>query len=132
MENQNNNAEIRTVEARALFMPTLKVVIHNMIEIKKEDIVSLSIPVLYWCKGYVLIMNALPFTTSSVAQAFMNGELHISDLFYVKMDYTPELEIGYAKIKVIDVSSSVVHTQIVGLIKKLEEVKTSQQNEVVK
>jgi len=113
---ENKKVEVGFVDVQAKYIPTVKIIVHNLIEIPLENIVAFSVPVAYWCKGYILIMNALPFTADSVSKAFMEGELHISDLFYIKAEYKPELEIGYVKIKVIDVSTSVIHQQLVGLI----------------
>ncbi len=113
---ENKKVEVEYVDAHAKYMPTVKIIVHNLIEIPLENIVAFSVPVVYWCKGYILIMNALPFQSDSVAKAFMEGELHISDLFYIKTEYKPELEIGYAKIKVVDMSNSFIHQQLVDLI----------------
>jgi len=113
---ENKKIEVGFVDVQAKYAPTVKIIVHNLIEIPLDNLVAFSIPVAYWCKGYILIMNALPFTADSVSKVFMEGELHISDLFYIKTEYKPELEIGYAKIKVIDMSNSVIHQQLVGLI----------------
>ncbi len=117
---ENKKVEVEYVDVQAKYMPTVKIIVHNLIEISLDNIVDFSISVAYWCKGYILIMNALPFTADSVSKAFMEGELHISDLFYVRTEYKPELEIGYAKIKVIDMSNSFIHQQLVGLINKMK------------
>jgi len=105
------------------FSPINEVVIHEVINVEKDDLLRSRITPagnfpLYWCNGILFAFSSLPWTDEIVSD-YLKGRVHWSEIQFTKLDkYQPVLELNdenykaELKIRVIDTSGSALHQAV--------------------
>ncbi len=110
--------------------PIKEIVVHENIMVPMEDLLRSRITPggtfpLYWCGGVLFTFNSMPWSRQ-IIQEYLEGRVHWIEVQYTRMDsYKPVLELNdpnYGagpghKIRVIDTSASVLHTDVAKWLK---------------
>lgn len=106
------------------FSPIQELVVHEVVAMDYDDLLRERITPagnmpLYWCNGVVFSFSSLPMTRD-VIKDYLQGKIHWMELHYSSMPkFEPIVELNdeqfkaTLKIRVIDTSKSVLHSDII-------------------
>ena len=110
------------------YSPALELVIHETIELEKDDLLrgritpAGTVP-LYWCNGILFSFSSLPMT-DEIVKDYLRGKIHWLEIHFTKESkYTPILVLneeeykGTMNIRVIDTSKSALHNELIKWLK---------------
>ncbi|MGC9037762.1 MAG: hypothetical protein ACP5GD_03920 [Candidatus Micrarchaeia archaeon] len=110
------------------FAPAKELVVHEVIEMSKEDLIRERITPagnmpLYWCDGILFSFSSMPLT-DAIVEDYLNGKLHWVEVHFARMPKYEEvlsLEAEEYKatmnVRVIDTSTSLLHKAFVAWLK---------------
>lgn len=110
------------------YSPINELVVHEAVKVAFDDLLRGRITPagnmpLYWCDGIVFSFNSMPMTDDLVRD-YLKGIIHWMEIHYSEMKkYQPVLELNddeykaTMKIRVIDTSSSSLHSELVKWLK---------------
>ncbi len=117
---------------KILFSPATELVIHEAIEVTKDDLLLERITPagnmpLYWCSGILFSFSSVPMT-DEVIKEYLKGRIHWLEVHFTKMDkYTPVITFESAEykstmnVKVIDTSASELHKEFIKWLKSAKK-----------
>jgi hypothetical protein len=105
------------------FSPMNELVIHEIVEVSKEDLMreritpSGNMP-LYWCAGILFSFSSLPMS-EEVIRDYLRGRVHWMEIHYARMkEYQPIINIEdndyktTMSIRIIDTTKSELHKKV--------------------
>ncbi len=110
------------------FSPISEVVVHEVVKIGYDDLLRSritpagSMP-LYWCDGVLFSFNSMPMT-KDIIKDYLNGRIHWMEVHYCEMkkyqeilDLNDDAYKATMHVRVIDTSSSALHTDLIKWLK---------------
>ncbi len=113
---------------RITYSPIKDLVIHEMIELSKEDLMRERVTPagtmpLYWCDGILFTFSSLPMT-DEIVKDYVNGKTHWVEVHFARMDnFVPVLSLSEEEyktamnIRVIDTGVSSLHKEFIKWLK---------------
>ncbi len=111
------------------FSPIKELVVHEVAEMKKEDLIRERITPagnlpLYWCDGILFSFSSLPMT-DAIVDDYLKGKIHWLEVHFARMPkYSEVISLDAEEykatmnVRVIDTSSSQLHKDFVAWLKK--------------
>ncbi len=113
---------------KVTFSPTEELVIHEAVEMTKDDLLleritpAGNLP-LYWCNGILFSFSSIPMT-DDIVKEFLKGRIHWLEVHFAKLDkYVPLITWesdeykSRMNVRVIDTSTSVLHREFIQWLK---------------
>lgn len=110
------------------FSPTEELVIHEAVEMSKDDLLLERITPagnmpLYWCDGILFSFSSLPMT-DDIVKEYLKGTIHWLEVHFTKMDKyvpvisweSPEFK-STMNVRVIDTGTSQLHREFIKWLK---------------
>lgn len=109
---------------KVLFSPATELVIHEVVEVTKDDLLLERITPqgnlpLYWCGGILFSFSSVPMT-EEIVKEYLKGRIHWLEVHFTKMDkYTPVITFesneyrSTMNVKIIDTSASELHKEFI-------------------
>lgn len=113
---------------KIIFSPAAELVIHEAVEMKKDDLLLERITPagnmpLYWCNGIIFSFSSLPMT-DDIVKEYLKGRIHWLEVHFARMDkYVPVISWesqeykSTMNVRVIDTSSSAFHNEFIAWLK---------------
>jgi hypothetical protein len=113
---------------RITFSPANELVIHEVVEMTKDDLLLERITPagnmpLYWCGGLVFSFSSVPMTDEVVTE-YLKGRIHWLEVHFAKMEkYQPIISFeseeykSTMNVRVIDTSASALHREFIKWLK---------------
>jgi len=110
------------------FAPVKELVVHEVVEMKKEDLIRERITPagnmpLYWCDGIIFSFSSLPMT-DAIVNDYLSGKIHWLEVHFARMPkYTEVISLeaeeykATMNVRVIDTSASLLHREFVAWLK---------------
>ena len=114
---------------KIFFSPTSELVIHEAIEVTKDDLLLERITPqgnlpLYWCSGILFSFSSVPMT-DEIVKEYLKGRIHWLEVHYSRMEkYVPVITFesneykSTMNVKVIDTSASELHREFIKWLKE--------------
>ena len=113
---------------RVTYSPIEELVIHEVVEVPKEDLLreritpSGNMP-LYWCNGILFSFSSIPMT-DEIVRDYLRGKVHWLEVHFTKeQKYVPIMSLNEEEykatmnIRIIDTSKSSLHTELTKWLK---------------
>ncbi|MDE1855084.1 MAG: hypothetical protein KGH57_02065 [Candidatus Micrarchaeota archaeon] len=113
---------------RITFAPATELVIHEVIEVTKDDLLLERITPagnmpLYWCSGILFSFSSVPMT-DEIMKEYLKGRIHWLEVHFTRMEKhvpvisfeSPEYK-STMNVKVIDTSMSELHAEFIKWLK---------------
>ncbi len=114
--------------AKITFSPVEELVIHEAVEVTREDLFRERITPqgnlpLYWCDGILFSFSSLPLT-DEVVRDYLKGKIHWAEVHFSKMEqYQPIIQLEAEEykttmsIRVINTGKSILHKELIKWLK---------------
>jgi len=114
--------------AKISYAPIQELVVHEIVEIGKDDLMRERVTPagtmpLYWCDGIIFSFSSLPMT-DEITKDYLKGRIHWLEVHYTTMkNYVPVLALDEEEyktkmnIRVIDTSFSDIHKEFAKWLK---------------
>lgn len=118
--------------AKIVFSPATELVVHEVVEMNKNDLLLERITPagnmpLYWCNGMLFSFSSVPMT-DDIVKEYLKGRIHWLEVHFTKLEkHVPILSFesdeykSTMNVRVIDTSTSALHSEFVKWLKEISK-----------